>query len=54
VIDVGELTVKLVAGVVPKVTAVAPLSCCPVMVTDVPPAGVEVFGHTLLTMAPFV
>ena len=37
-IDVPELTVKLAAGLPPKVTAVAPLKPAPVMVTLVPPA----------------
>ena len=34
---VGELTVKLVAAVFPKVTAVAPKNPVPVSVTVVPP-----------------
>ena len=38
VIWVAELTVKLVAGVAPNATAVAPVKPVPVMVTDVPPA----------------
>ncbi|PIT03974.1 hypothetical protein TSA1_26780 [Bradyrhizobium nitroreducens] len=38
VIWVAELTVKPVAGVAPKVTAVAPERLVPVMVTVVPPA----------------
>ena len=38
VICVAETTVTLVAGVVPKSTAVAPLKTVPVMVTVVPPA----------------
>ena len=37
VICVAELTVKLVAAVAPKVTAVAPVNPEPVIVTDVPP-----------------
>ena len=37
VICVAELTVKLVAAVAPKVTAVAPVNPVPVIVTDVPP-----------------
>ena len=36
-IDVAELTVKLVAAVAPKVTAVAPVNPVPVIVTVVPP-----------------
>ena len=38
VIWVAELTVKPVAGVAPKLTAVAPLKFVPVIVTVVPPA----------------
>ena len=38
VIWVAELTVKVVAAVAPKTTAVAPVKLVPVMVTDVPPA----------------
>jgi hypothetical protein len=38
VIEVAELTVKLVALVAPNFTAVAPVNNVPVMVTDVPPA----------------
>ena len=37
VIEVAELTVKPVAAVAPKVTAVAPEKLVPVIVTDVPP-----------------
>ena len=37
-ICVAELTVKLVAAALPKLTAVAPVKLVPVMVTDVPPA----------------
>ena len=37
VICVAELTVKLVAAVPPKDTAVAPVKLVPVMTTDVPP-----------------
>ena len=36
-IDVALLTVKPVAGVAPKVTAVAPEKLVPVIVTVVPP-----------------
>jgi hypothetical protein len=43
VIEVAELTVKLVALVAPNFTAVAPVNEVPVIVTDVPPvAGPEV------------
>ena len=38
VICVDELTVKVVAAVDPKSTAVAPVKLAPVMVTVVPPA----------------
>ena len=38
VIWVAELTVKPVAGVAPKLTAVAPVKFVPVIVTVVPPA----------------
>ena len=37
VIRVAELTVKLLAGVVPNLTALAPVKLLPVMTTDVPP-----------------
>ena len=37
VIEVAELTVKLVALAAPNFTAVAPVNTVPVMVTDVPP-----------------
>ena len=37
VIWVAEFTVKPVAGVAPKLTAVAPLKFVPVIITDVPP-----------------
>lgn len=36
-ICVSELTVKLLAAVPPKLTAVAPVRLLPVSVTDVPP-----------------
>ena len=38
VMDVAEFTVKPVAAVAPKVTALAPLKFVPVIVTVVPPA----------------
>jgi hypothetical protein len=44
--------VKLVAGVLPKVTAVAPKKLEPVMVTLVPPAVVPEFGLTPVTVGP--
>src|SRR5438128_2004597 len=37
VMDVDELTVKLAAAVVPKLTAVAPVKLVPVMATEAPP-----------------
>src|SRR5690606_4882314 len=46
VIWVGLSTVKLVAGVPPKVSAVAPVRSVPMMVTEVPPAVLPVFGVT--------
>ena len=41
---VAEFTVKLVAGVLPNSTAVAPLKPVPLMVTEVPPAVVPLAG----------
>jgi hypothetical protein len=50
VIEVAELTVKLVAAVVLKPTAVVPVKFVPVMVTEVPPdVGPEV-GETTVTL----
>ena len=49
VIVVSLTTVKLVAGVVPKSTAVAPVKLVPVIVTEVPPAGGPVVGLTPVT-----
>ena len=46
VIDVAELTVKAVAFVAPKRTAVAPLRLVPVMATEVPPAVDPLAGLT--------
>ena len=40
----GDVTVKLVAGVVPNWTAVAPMRFVPVMVTVVPPLVVPDVG----------
>ena len=48
VICVAELTVKPVAAVAPKVTAVAPLKFVPVMVTVVPPAVGPAVGEMLV------
>ena len=38
------MTVKVVAAILPKVTAVAPVKLVPVMVTTVPPATGPVLG----------
>ena len=46
VIDVALFTVKLVALVLPKRTAVAPVKSVPVIVTVVPPAVGPLFGLT--------
>ena len=50
VIEVAELTVKLVAAVAPNVTAVVPLNPVPVMVTDVPPAAGPDVGEIEVTV----
>ena len=50
VIDVGELTTKLVALTDPNLTDVAPVKPVPVIVTDVPPAVGPEFGLTLVTV----
>ena len=50
VMEVGELTVNVVAGEVPKSTAVAPLRLVPVIVTEVPPAVVPELGLTPVTV----
>ena len=50
VIDVEEFTVKLVAAVVPKKTAVAPVKLVPVIVTDVPPATSPLVGEMMVTV----
>jgi len=44
VICVAEFTVKPVAAVPPKVTAVAPVKLVPVIVTTVPPAAGPLVG----------
>ena len=49
VICVAELTVKLLAAMVPKSTAVAPVKPVPVIVTDVPPAAGPAAGLTPVT-----
>ena len=50
VIEVDETTVKAVAAVVPKFTAVAPVKPVPVMVTAVPPVAGPVAGLTDVTV----
>ena len=46
VMEVALLTVKVVAAVAPKATAVAPVKLVPVMVTEVPPAAGPEVGLT--------
>src|ERR1700716_3206579 len=48
-IDVGELTVKLLASADPNLTAVAPKRPVPLMVTKVPPASPPLLGLTLMS-----
>jgi hypothetical protein len=50
VIDVALLTVKLLAAVPPKLTAVAPVKVVPAIVTDVPPAAGPEEGLTRVTV----
>ena len=50
VIEVVEMTVTLVAAVVPNMTALAPVKLVPVMVTEVPPAGGPAGGLTPVTV----
>src|SRR5437588_9191976 len=50
VIDVSELTVKLVAFLEPNLTAVAPFRYAPVIVTVVPPLDGPLSGETLATV----
>ncbi len=54
VIIVGETTVKLVAGVVPKSTVVAPVKAVPVIVTVVPPDAGPSVGLMLMTVGAVV
>ena len=49
VIEVSELTVKLVASTEPNLTEMAPVNSTPVMVTVVPPPTGPVMGDTLVT-----
>jgi hypothetical protein len=50
VMEVSELTVKLVAPEVPKLTVLAPVKPVPVVVTTVPPAVLPELGETLVTV----
>ena len=54
VIEVSLLTVKPVAAVAPKFTAVAPVKPVPVTVTDVPPPVEPLVGLTLVTVGAAV
>ncbi len=45
-------TVKVVAAVAPKSTAVAPVNPVPAIVTEVPPAAGPELGVTLVTVGP--
>ena len=49
-IEVSFTTVKFVAAVVPKSTAVAPVKPVPVIVTDVPPAVEPLVGLMPVTV----
>lgn len=49
VIELAEFTVKLLAGIAPKLTAPAPVKLVPVIVTLVPPAAGPLVGLTLST-----
>ena len=48
-ISVGDITVKLVAGVDPKYTFVTLINTLPVIDTAVPPDDGPMFGETLIT-----
>src|SRR6201994_2991041 len=50
VIDVAESTVNWLAALAPKLTAVAPVSAVPVIVTDVPPLAGPLFALTFVTV----
>ncbi len=50
VMEVSEFTVKAVAAVVPKSTAVAPVNPVPVIVTAVLPAGGPLAGEIVVTV----
>ena len=49
-IEVGELTTKLVAALVPNFTALTPLNPVPVMVTEVPPMAGPLVGVSPVTV----
>src|SRR5437763_11500503 len=49
VIKVGESTVKLVAGVEPNLTSVAPMKSVPEMITVAPPLAGPFLGFTRVT-----
>jgi hypothetical protein len=50
VIDVSDKTLKVVAGMLPKLTAVAPVKFVPVIVTIVPPADGPLVGERPVTV----
>jgi hypothetical protein len=50
VIEVPEVTVKPVAALAPKLTAVAALKFAPVMATEVPPVVYPLVGVTMVTI----
>jgi hypothetical protein len=52
VIQVSEMTVKMMALLGPKVTAVAPEKLAPVMITPVPPAAGPELGQIAVTLNP--
>lgn len=54
VIWVEETTLRLVPGVVPKLTAVAPVNPAPVTVTAVPPVTCPVVGEMPVTVGAVV
>jgi len=50
VMDIAELTVKLLAATEPNITDVAPLKLIPRMVTEVPPEVLPLVGEIELTV----
>ncbi len=54
VIEVSELTLNEAAGLEPNATALAPVNCTPVSLTDVPPAGGPVLGCRPVTTGALV